>query len=532
MTTVSPLLSWILSAVLLLAWGVVLWQIWRREGLSLRQKRVKTGLNTLLFLLLVVFLFSPARPFEKEEQSLLVYDASIPREARDSVRSHYGIQEEITAREFKKKQYGATRFFFLGQDVDPAALSYLAGKEVHWLPFGETLEEIRWEGILRKDERQTVEGRIRLTQPGVLKLVYGEYTLDSLLLSAGEQPFRLAFPVFAEGRNRVTLQLEDRPLRDIAFYARARPLLFIAVLPDHPDFESRILTEWLGGLGHYVEISTPVARSVVYESRVNRGERKEEPDLVIATPGRAQDPRVKRAVAENRSVFFFGLDEVPDALTKINRATGSRFSARRVSEQENRPLPHELTALPYTFIPQPNQRQAGAWPVSFQKNGATVAVSLMNETFPVRLRGDTLMYNEIWGGVLSALETSDTTKVRVPAPVFRDMPASVTLHTARNLLPIEDDTLFLKASPVNPLKKTGKFIFPRAGWHSLPGVGEVWVEDAPVIPGIQWENWLKANGIYSKGEVFPFDREISATLWFWLFLLFLTALWAETKFTY
>lgn len=532
MMTVSPLLSWILAGTLLLVWGVVLWQIQRRKGLSPRQKRVKAGLNTLLFFLVVLFLFSPARPFGKEVQTLLVYDASIPREARDSVRVQYGIQDEITARELKVKRYGSARFFFLGQYPDPAALSYLAGKEVHWIPFGETLEEIRWEGILREGERQTVEGRIHLTQPGVLKVVYGEYTLDSLVLSGGEQPFRLTFPVFAKGRNRVTLLLEDRPLRDIAFYARARAPLFITVLPDHPDFESRILTEWLGGLGHYVEVSTPVARSVVYESRVNKAVRKEEPDLVIATPGRADDPRVKKAVAENRSVLFFGLGEVPGALAKINRATGSRFSARRVSEQENRPLPHELTALPYTFAPQPNQRQAGAWPVSFQKNGATVAVSLMNETFPARLRGDTLLYSEIWGGVLSALETSDTAKVRVPAPVFRDTPASVTLHTARNLLPIEEDSLFLKASAANLLQKSGKFIFPRAGWHTLPEVGEVWVEEAPAMPGIQWENWLKANATLLKSEVLPPEQEIFASFWFWLFLLFFAALWVETKFSY
>lgn len=532
---IAPFIRWTALGLLLLIWGFALVQLRRGKSLSAAQRKVKITLNTLLFLLVALFLFQPALPGRKKGEALLIYDAGIPLPATDSVKTVYKIKQGVSYKEFRKKfrDYADHRFFFFGQEAEPQVLSYLAGKEVHWIPWFApgTLQEVGWRGVLRKGERQTVSGKISLSRPGTIRLIYGSKTLDSLSLGAGFNAFQLSFPVFSEGRSRVFLQLEERPLRDIAFYARpARPLA-ITMLLDHPDFESRILAEWLGTQGHYVEISTPVARSVLYESRVNKSSERPTPDLVITTPSHAGDARVRKAIAERRSVLFFALgDDVTDALSRINRATGTAFSARRISAQESLPLKNELTAMPYQLAGKPNQRQVGSWPVSLQKRGARVAVSLMNETFPARLSGDTLTYSEMWREIMAALDASDSMKAEIHAPVFRDIPAKITLQTGESLLPADKDTLFLRSSRVNPARKSGEYRFTAKGWQPLYAVGEVFAEDS--LQAGLGENWLKANAILLKSETPSLVRPVSATIWFWAFLFCLAALWTEAKFRY
>ncbi len=533
---IAPLLRWTLLGLLLLIWIVIILKLRRTDSLSPVRRKVKTGLNTLLFLMLGLFLFQPVMPGRKAGEILLVHDAAVPDGVTDSVMTARKIKYGISYKEFRKKhrEYTGHRFLFLGQEAEPGLLSHLAGKEVQWVPYfaPETLQEIRWHGILRRGERQTVSGKISLSRPGTLKLAYGSEMLDSLLLEKGFNAFQLSFPVFTEGRNIFSLRLDNRPLQDIAFYARpARPLT-ITLLQDYPDFESRTLAEWLGAQGHQVEIYTPVAQEILYESRVNKTPDKRGADLVIATPSRAGDARVKKAVAENRSVLFYGLQDVTDALTRINRATGAAFSARRISLQESLPFKNELTMLPFQLNGRPNQRQAGSLPVSFQKNGARVAVSLMNETFPARLSGDTLAYGEIWGDILAALDMSDSVKISVEAPVFKDIPAKIILQTRESTLSPDKDTLYLDSSPVNPARKSGQYTFSETGWKSLHASGEVYVEDTPAASAARLKNWLKENAALLKSETSSPARPVSAGIWFWAIFLCLAALWAEAKFRY
>ncbi len=543
---IEPLLSRILSGLLLIVGFVVIRKVLRLKSLSSRQRNVKVILNTLLFFLGILFLFQPGWPEQRSGEALLVHHAGIPAEVTDSVQAARRIRHSVLYKEFRKKfrEYPGHRFFFLGQEAEPQLLSRLAGKEVQWIPYfaADALQELAWQGVLRKGELQTVSGKINLSRSGKIKLVYGGKTLDSLRLEKGFNAFQLSFPVFAEGRNVVSLQTENQPLQNITFYARPVQPLAITMILDHPDFESRILAEWLGARGHHVEVSTPVAKSVLYESFVNKTPGKRIPDLVITTPARATDTRVRKAVTEGRSVLFFGLEEVTDALSRINRATGTVFSARRTSVQESLPFKNGLTALPFQLNPGPNQRQVGALPVSFQKNGAKVAVSLLNETFPARLSGDTLTYSEIWSDILAALPATDSVNARVSAPVFKDVPAEIVLQTRESSVWPDKDTLSLTPSPVNPVKKSGDYTFSATGWKSLHRVapapvgghpvGEVYVEDSPLASAARWKSWLKANISLVKSETSSFTRPVSAEIWFWAFLLCLATLWVEAKFRY
>ena len=528
-------LRWILVGLLLAGYGFILWKLVGHASLSRRQKGVKLLLNTVLLVLLVLFLFPPEQRAENGE-SVLIWNEATDKTERDSVRLHYKITREITEREFRNRwdEYRHHRLFFFGPSADPSLLSRLAGYDVRWIPYvaPSVPHALSWEGVLRRGDLQTVTGKIRLPLPGTLRLTSGEKTLDSLVLPAGFTPFELSFPVQAIGRNSVSLSLDHRPLYEVNFYARERRHLSVLLLLDYPDLESRMLTEWLGRQGHRVHISTPVARSAVQEARVNAPPVQGSPDLVIATPGRADDPGVKKAVVNRKSVLFFGLGEVNDDLARINRSAGTRFSARRTSAAESRVPDNEVNSLPYTFNELPRQRSIGAWPAAYQQAGARVAVSLLNETFPLRLRGDSLVYEEIWGSMISALDRSDSLMPEIQAPVFTDVPVRIALRTKVNQLYPAGDTLYVQPAFVQPEKKTGHYIFADTGWHALPPLGEVYVENGPQKMEAVVQNWFKSNAGLDKSEILPERGLFSSLQWFWLFFLCLAALWTESKFIY
>src|SRR6218665_3541077 len=148
---ITSLLRWILAVLLLLVWGFILRKLLRTESLSTARRNVKAGLNSLLFLLVGLFLFQPSLPRHQGEETLLIYDSSVPRQVTDSGKAVTKISQAISYKTFRKKfrEYTNHRFFFLGQEAESQLLSHLAGKEVQWIPYfpSDTLQDIGWQGI-------------------------------------------------------------------------------------------------------------------------------------------------------------------------------------------------------------------------------------------------------------------------------------------------------------------------------------------------------------------------------------------------
>jgi hypothetical protein len=508
---------------------IQLWGLFRKKTLSKKQLTVKLLLNVLLWVVLLLLVIQPKWKNKENANAILVYSSSSKKEDIAKIQDSLKIGRSISYGQFKQKwtNFIDRKIHFLGQDAEPELLSNLVGQAVSWTPELKGIQKIHWDGVLRRGELQTVAGKIITEEPSTLKIQYAQQTLDSVRLQKGFNAFELKFPVVVEGRNEVSLVLGQTEIQKIHFYAKAAPSISVLMLLDYPDFESKALSEWLGIQGYKAQIFTEVAKSTLHQNVVNVAERNFSPHLLITSPSKASDSRVKKAVLESKSVLFMEPSEVISDILKINRSLGTKFSLKRTSTDETVSVGKELTAWPYAFTPQSNQRLISALPIAYQKKTGQVALSLLSETFPLKLSGDSVQYNRIWAETLSPFFPSDTNAVLIEAPIFKDVHTHL-LSYSDNLF-LEQDTLSLSSSMVNANKKLGSYVFRETGWQKLNDSLEVYVEE--YNPKAYLEHWVKGNDSSSikPGEE---TRTLPDWIWFMLIILCLTALWIEPKFNY
>ncbi len=511
---------------------VQLWALFRKKTLSRKQLTVKLVLNVLLWLVLLLFVVQPEWKSSESHKSVLVYSSATKKDKLKALQDSLKISKVVSYNEFKQKwsDFSDREIYLLGQDAEPEVLSNLAGKSVYWIPDLKELKEVNWEAVLRRSELQTVSGKIAVEEPSVLRIQYAGQTLDSVKLEKGFNAFDLKFPVFSEGRNEVSLVLEGMELQKIHFFATASPKFSVLMILDNPDFESKMLSEWLGRQSHKAKVLTEVAKSTLHQSDVNTSKRVFSHNLIITSPAKAGDSRVKKAVSEGKNVLFIGLTDAPSESQVINRSLGTQFSLKRISTEESVPVGKDLTALPFQFNPNPRQKTMKELPVTYQKKGGKVGVSLLNETFPLKLSGDSIQYNRVWTEMLALFLPSDSGAIHIQAPVFKDVSSEVIMNQySKGFLYPNSDTLALSTSVVNIQQKSGNYIFRDAGWQELNDSLQVFVEDTNSEAYLK--QWLKTNKSQSSTAGIE-TRTVPDWLWFVLILLCLAALWVEPKVRY
>lgn len=513
-------LKWVTLGVLLL---IQLWGLFRKKTLSRKQLTVKLNLNILLWLSLLLFIIQPKCQSSENHKSVLVYSATSKTERIKEIQDSLKIKRAIDYTDFKQKwsDFAYREIYFLGQDAEPELLSNLSGKAVHWIPDLGEIKELNWEGIVRRGSLQTVSGKIEVEKPSVLKIKYTDQTLDSLKLEKGFTAFDLKFPVFSEGRNEVGLFLGETELQKIRFFAIPSAELSVLFLLESPDFESKVLAEWLGRQGYKVQVITEVAKSSVQQSDVNISKKVFSPDVFITTPSMAGDSRVKKA---GKSVFFMGVTEPVSESQLINRNLGTQFSLKRISSDDAVVVDKDLTALPYQFNVRSDQRVLKDLPIAYQKK--KVVLSLLNETFPLKLAGDSVQYDRIWAETFALFSPFDSLSIQ--APVFKDVSTEIRSVEVADLYPVSDSLSFF-ASVINAESKSGIYRFRESGWKKVNDSVEVFVEDANAKSYL--EEWL----INNKARSSTSGKEIQTVpnwIWFLIILLCLTALWVEPKVRY
>jgi hypothetical protein len=384
---------------------------------------------------------------------------------------------------------------------------------------------------------QEVRGRIEIATDARMKIRYAGRSLDSVLVKAGIGDFRLQFPVFAEGRNAVALWVDDKVVDTLRFFARPAEALQVRFLLNSPDFESRNLATWLGKNGHAVQYDATLSKDLTANININKAV---DPDLIITDPGNARSTAVKKAVAAGKSVLFFNLTNPATELAPINTALGTRFSARKISNEESVRISPELNALPYAFSVNTNQEQAESYPVLVEKTSGNVSVSLLTETFPVQFAGDSLAYDKIWNAILAVVRPTLTNNIQIDAPVQVNVPASVQLNgfaKLPELISWAEDSVFMRSSLINSQAAKGRYIPRNAGWTKLADSLQVFVEAKTPLADMSgfFQNYLTYyNALRGKmpNQQFTgaFRKFVPDWVWYVWFLFCLGALWVEEKF--
>ncbi|WP_394992189.1 hypothetical protein [Emticicia sp.] len=547
--TIFSSFDWLIYLALIAILGLQIWLTSKANSISKQRKRIKLALNLFLWLAVLLFVIQPQWKSATNASRVLVISKNIPSENIKKVKDSLKITEFFYKKDFQQRIIEDPNFvehlgniYLLGQDFDAELLSQLSEKQMTWLPFFEQneLQDIRWNGIVRKGDMQEIFGKIEVSATNTLKIKYADQVLDSVVLQKGINNFKLRFSTFSVGRTETELFLGNESLQKIAFFSRKNPAIAIQFILENPDFENKSLAEWLGKNGNHVEITTTVAKNSQNQTSINKLISKEKfaPDIIITDPSNASNQVVKKAIAEGKSVLFLNLTNPEQELKTINQALDLHYFAKKTTNEDFIKISENLTALPYHFEGKPNQKNISDYPVAIQKNIGKIGVSLLNETFPLKLSGDSLTYGKLWTSVFQQLNPSFQDNIEVAAPIFQDTKATIYLNNrsiSAKDLKIANDTIEVENSAINSLSSETNFIFRKTGWQTLQDSLEVYVEGNPTIlwKCKQINEFLRVNSKNNAQNKGTLSQVLTAKLpdwaWFLIILMCLTAVWIEPK---
>ncbi|QJD79815.1 hypothetical protein [Spirosoma rhododendri] len=529
-------------AVLLIVQG---WLILRNTSLSATRKSVRLGLNGLLWLVLLAYLLQPRWPVAKPTTQVLLVGDDVPTSVARRVQDSLNLPDRFTSRTLTGSYDSVT---LVGNRFRVATLARLSASALRQVPYSapDELARLSWKAVLRQGEIQRVTGLVNASTAQPLRLRYGNKTLDSLNLPAGTQPFALQFPAFARGKSSVELVLGDNVLDTLRFFSRPIAPLTVHFLLTSPDVESKTLANWLGRQGHTVTVSATLSKDISSSVSINKPTTKaaKTPDLLITEPDNAGNPQIRKAVADGRAVLFINLTN-PDVDSRtINQATGSRWQVRRTAADPQAPISNGLTALPYRFADNLSQFAVTGFPVFVQQTAGTtqagrVGVSLLSETYPLALSGDSLTYARLWTAVLARLSGPQPDEVQVDAPLIQGFQQTVVINNPTRRLPtlrVGPDTLRLTDSPLNAQSASGRGLFSTAGWQPVQDSLALYVDparpDDPLASRALTARFVLAHQQFQSTAVAPASppaAQLPDWAWFALILLCFTALWLEPK---
>ncbi|UFH51889.1 hypothetical protein [Spirosoma sp. KNUC1025] len=533
-------INWLIAITLLILLIGQLWLIARNPSLPNSRKWLRAGLNVLLWLVLAGYFLQIQWPvFKPSSHALLVAD-NVPSAVATKLKDSLRVQESFTSRAFKPDYDSVT---LVGQNFPTQTLTQLSNASLQWIPYDQPdqLQDICWKGFVRQGEIQHVTGRVLSSTDHTLRLRFGNKTLDSVALHEGNNSFSLHFPAFSQGRSQAELALGQNTIDTIRFFTRPTQPLTVQFLLNSPDFESKTLADWLGKHGHTVLVSATLSKEItsnVSINKVGKSAGKTVPDLIITEPANANNVTVRKAITDGKAVLFINLTNPETDCRQINQATGSRWQVRKTSNEASIPLGNGLTALPYRFADNLNQFTVRGFPIAVQQTNGRVGVSLLSETYPLSLSGDSVTYNRIWMSVLARLSQADRNVVQVESPVYSGIQHAIYLNnpTSRlRTLEVGQDTLPLTYSPINDQLAVGTSLFSKPGWQTIHDTLAVYVDgpNAPLHASQVVGQFVQAHS-HDQTLAGQTDRASTAKLpdWAWLLLLVasFTALWVEPKF--
>lgn len=543
--------------MIVLAAGLLIMQVWllyRQGNVAVTPPRriVRLVLNVVLWCMVMGFILKPYTFQNSAGRTGLLVGKDVSRPFLNEIADSLKSAELLSYSDLRKNEYDT--LILAGQDFDPSIFSLLHRMErqpavVKWIPYNmpDKIHAVQWKGILRKGEMQTVKGNIRSSKKQVLKLRFGKQTLDSLMLSKGLNVFRLSFPAFTQGRTLTELVLDNKTLDSIRFFARPAEKLTFRFILGYPDFESRTLANWLAKNGHAVQYNTVLSKNIGSKMNINKAG---EPDVIVTDPGNAGHSLIKKTMAVGKSVLFINMTDPAIEIQDVNKALGTRFQVKRISNENTVPLPGGLSGLPFQFTDSDYSLKVKDYAAAVEMTSGKVGISLINETFPVMLNGDSAAYQKTWNSILAYMQPASGSNIDVDAPVFKDIKTTIGLNNFENSPPnllAGKDTVFQKYSLLNGKSASAEFLPSESGWTNLSGPignGEsaIFVHDKTTSGNdfkvAQMQDFIRSYTFYQSQlkEFGPGREEPGAAkarlpdwIWFALFMICFTALWAEPK---
>ncbi|GAB3905900.1 hypothetical protein GCM10028803_37450 [Larkinella knui] len=541
--TINWVLLLLLAVLLLLQLALII----RNKSLSARRKWVRAVLNFLFWSVLAGYFLQLEWRKPVGSKLVLLADNTVPAAYINHLKDSLGNREIIRTNTVATSAFRSQltdgsidTVTLIGSAFSPEILGQLSRQTVQWIPYyqPDQLQLIRWKAFLRKGEMQVVSGTLYSSQQQMLKLRFGKQILDSLLLKAGPADFKFQFPAFSQGRTEIELVLDQKPLDTLHYFSRKAPDFAYQFILDSPDFESKTLADWLGRKGYSVQLTSTISKNRSNRLNINRAA---DADVIITDPANATNPVVKKAVIQGKPVLFMNLSDAEADLKTINEALGTDWNVKKIANETTVSIGNGIQALPYRLTVALNQLPVAGYPVAIQKTTAKIGVSLVSETFPLKLSGDSVTYDRIWTSILTPLQPALKDNVQLESPVFKGIRSVIHFNNVSRKpaeIRIGNDTARLDYSPINAWSAQTRYVFGRTGWLPFQDSLAVYVDEPDknaVFGNRLVSDYLRFR---SSGEVetqagIQNQRSVKLPDWIWilLFLSSLTALWIEPKFS-
>lgn len=537
-------INWLIAATLSTLLIGQCWLIARNQSTANGRKWLRAGLNLLLWLVVVGYFLQIRWTTARSATHALLIADDVPATFANQIQDSLRVQERFTSQTIKPVYDSVT---LVGQHFSTQTLTQLSNATVQWIPFNQPdqLQTIRWKGIVRQGEMQRVTGRIGSSKNQMLRVRFGNQTLDSVALHKGDNDFALQFPAFTQGRSQTELMLRGATLDTLHFFTRPTEPLSIQFLLNNPDFESKTLADWLGKHGHTVQLTATLSKQISSNVRINKSGKsaaKTAPDLIITEPTNANAVAVRKTFAEGNAVLFINLTAPETDCRLINQALGSRWQVRKTSNEPVVIGKNGLNALPYRFVDNSNQFAVSGYPVAVQQTGGRglaprVGVSLLSETYPLSLSGDSVAYNRIWSAVLARLVRSNKNTLLVNAPLYSGLQQALWVNNPTNpvrTMRVGPDTVSFSVFPINERSAKARSSFGKPGWQRVQDSLALYVDNAPASlrdRQVTSRFMLAHSQDQSIGKQSGRTTTVQLPNWVWLILLItcFTALWIEPK---
>ena len=279
-----------------------------------------------------------------------------------------------------------------------------------------------------------------------------------------------------------------------------------------------------------------LSRNIDSKLNINRAA---EPELIVTSASNAGDPTVRKAVNAGKSVLFLQPGDPVAELRSINNAMGTRFQTVKISNDESVPVSSSLTAQPFRFEPNGFQTRTLHYPVATEKTTGKITVSLLNETFPLQLSGDSIAYGKVWNEILAYARPSQASVIEWDAPVFQSVPVTIHLNNFQAIprfLTPGRDTISTIVSALNDRSATTNFLPVQNGWLPLHDSldTELYVQDYSSLRyASRMQHFIRSTQKPSEMTGGKDDslssRKLPGWAWFAWLMLCLAVLWIEPK---
>lgn len=530
---ISWIWAWIFAVVILLILGFQLFWI-QKSNLKTSRNALKIGLNALLTLLLIGYVFQPVWMSTNPEQAVLVYSASTEKSRVNLLRDSLDLKKTFDIANYKGE---GNPVYLFGSDFSNVELLRLGNKEVHWISESEpgSISFLEWKGILRVGEKQVLKGRMDTQDSLLISLSQQGQLIGETMLIPDSGDFSLEFPASVLGRNELDLMVNDSLYGSINFFTTAAKPIRYSLQFAFPNSEIRFLSQYLINSGETVSEQIDISRSATIISGSSASDSLQ---FLIIDPAQLNMKSIQEAIASGASVLVMNLNDEGIDISSINKAFKSNFKVKRTTNEESRMIASDLESAPFEFEEFISQKLLFEDGVAVQQVGnAKVGVSLLGKTFPLKLAGDSLRYQVIWQKILGAMLPQQAGGVELPQPVFAGMKADILVNHQEfeeDFMVIESDSVYLQQSLVNPFSKRGNFISLDSGWVSVGDSLEFYSYAVDEWPSLRASK-LRANFLTEQSKKivvdkdFSAERKISDWLWFGMFLLVLTLIWLEPK---